>query len=31
MLLDLVPSSYKQMEMFDTEETQARNKLPENH
>ena len=27
MLLDLVPSSYKQMEMFDTEETQARSKL----
>ena len=25
--LDLVPSSYKQMEMFDTEETQARSKL----
>ena len=27
MLLDLVPSSYKQMEMFDTEETQSRSKL----
>ena len=30
MLLDLVPSSYKQMEMFDTEETQARSKLMKN-
>ena len=27
MLLDLVPASYKQMEMFDTEETQTRSKL----
>ena len=26
-LYDFVPSSYKQMEMFDTEETQARSKL----
>ena len=27
MLLDIVPASYKQMEMFDSEETQARSDL----
>ena len=27
MLLDLVPATYKQMEMFDTEESKARSQL----
>jgi DNA polymerase V len=27
MLLDIVPASYKQMEMFDSEETKARSEL----